>query len=219
MSLEHELLQRCAVRHGFGTRTASPPAGLFRPHQVHGAQVVQVAERDATSTPPDADAVVARAGERAIGVATADCVPVLAAALDGSAVAAIHAGWRGLAAGVIEAGIDALRRNAGDRPLHAVIGPHVAVCCYEIDAPVLDALRHRFAAGLDAATRDARPGHWWLDLGRLARDALARAGVSAAGIGGFERTCTVCDAERFHSYRRDGPRAGRLIHWIEARPS
>jgi YfiH family protein len=213
--LEHDQLRACGVRHGFGRRGDAPPAGLLRPRQVHGARVVSAA---ACADAPEADAVIARAGESAVAVVTADCVPVLAAREDGRAVAAIHAGWRGLAAGVIESGIDALRRASPGATLRAAIGPHIGACCYEIDAPVLDALRH-FDAELDAAITPTRPGHHRLDLGALARAALVRAGVSPDRIGAFERACTSCDAERFHSYRRDGARAGRLVHWIEPRPA
>jgi copper oxidase (laccase) domain-containing protein len=141
-------------------------------------------------------------------------VPVLAASADGRAVAAIHAGWRGLAAGVIDAGIDALRRTAPDQTLCAVIGPHIGPCCYEVDGPVLDALR--YFADLDAALTASRPGHHFLDLGALSGSALRRAGVLASEIGVVANACTSCDARRFHSYRRDGPRAGRLVHWIAA---
>jgi YfiH family protein len=208
--IEHPLLRACGVRHGFGTRGEAPPEGLRRPRQVHGARVVDSEECAAGI---DADAVVARAPGPPVGVVTADCVPVLAASADGRAVAAIHAGWRGLAAGVIGAGIDALRRVVPGQELRAVIGPHIGRCCYEIDAPVLDALRY-FDAELDAATSASRPGHRFLDLGALARSALVRAGVSAREIGLLPDACTCCDARRFHSYRRDGPRAGRLVHWI-----
>jgi YfiH family protein len=210
--IEHALLRACGVGHGFGTRGDAPPAGLLRPRQVHGARVVQAQE---CAPGIDADAVVTRAAQP-IGVVTADCVPVLAASADGRAVAAIHAGWRGLAAGVIENGIDALRREAASEPLRAVIGPHIGACCYEIDAPVLNALRH-FDADLDAAATPSRSGHHLLDLGALARAALLRAGVSANEIGALASSCTSCDAQRFHSYRRDGPRAGRLVHWIGVR--
>ena len=208
--IEHPLLRACGVRHGFGTRGEAPPAGLRRPRQVHGARV---ADPEQCAAGIDADAVVARAPAPPVGVVTADCLPVLAASADGRAVAAIHAGWRGLAAGVIGAGIDALRRAAPGQELRAVIGPHIGRCCYEIDAPVLDALRY-FDAELDAATSASRPGHRFLDLGALARIALVRAGVSAHEIGALPDACTFCDAQRFHSYRRDGPRAGRLVHWI-----
>jgi hypothetical protein len=214
VSLEHALLRGCGVRHGFGTRADAPPAGLLRPRQVHGCGVARAAQ---CAGGVDADAVIACTAAGPVGVVTADCVPVLAASADGRAVAAIHAGWRGLAAGVVEAGIDALRRETAGT-VRAVIGPHIAACCYEVDAPVLDALRH-FDADLDAATIASRPGHRWLDLGALTRSALLRAGVSSAEIGAFERLCTSCDARRFHSYRRDGARTGRLVHWIAARPS
>ena len=218
MSLAHPLLAARGVRHGFGTRADAPPAGLLRPRQVHGAGVV-MAEACRGATEADAVVAVARGGAghpRPIGVVTADCVPVLAAAGDGVVVAAIHAGWRGLAAGVVAAGIDALRREAGGAALCAAIGPHVGACCYEVDAPVLDALRYS-DADLDAAIRASRPGHWWLDLGTLTRSALRRAGLVDDAIGAFAGACTSCDAERFHSYRRDGRRAGRLVHWIRSR--
>jgi purine-nucleoside/S-methyl-5'-thioadenosine phosphorylase / adenosine deaminase len=217
VTLEHPLLRACGVRHGFGTRGDAPPAGLVRPRQVHGARVV-LASACAESPSPEADVVIARAGEPPVGVVTADCVPVLAACEDGRTVAAIHAGWRGLAAGVIAAGIDALRRAQPSAELRAAIGPHIGACCYEIDAPVVDALRH-FGAELDAAIAPSRPGHHLLDLGALACVALIRAGVSPDRIGALERACTSCDEERFHSYRRDGAHAGRLVHWIEPRPA
>jgi purine-nucleoside/S-methyl-5'-thioadenosine phosphorylase / adenosine deaminase len=215
--LVHPLLRARGVRHGFGTRGDEPLAGLVRPRQVHGTRVVR-ASACAASPPPEADAVIAVTGEPPVGVVTADCVPVLVAVRDGAAVAAIHAGWRGLAAGVIEAAIDALRRAQPRAELCAAIGPHIGQCCYEIDAPVLDALRH-FGAERDAAIAPTRPGHHRLDLGALARAALVRAGVSREQIGALERACTSCDAARFHSYRRDGAHAGRLVHWIEPRPA
>jgi polyphenol oxidase len=211
VSIEHPLLRACGVRHGFGTRGDAPPATLIRPRQVHGSRIASAAECAAGI---DADAVVTRTRDP-VGVVTADCVPVLAASADGRSVAAIHAGWRGLAAGVIEAAMAALAREAGGAPLHAAIGPHIGPCCYEVDAPVLDALRH-FDADLDASTTPSRPGHRFLDLGSLSRAALLRAGVSPDAIGVIEHPCTSCHARRFHSYRRDGPRAGRLVHWIAA---
>ncbi len=217
MILQHPVLLACGVSHAFGTRADSPPAALLRPRQVHGARVASAEECAAGA---EADAVVVRARRSAIAVVTADCVPILASGEDGRAVAAIHAGWRGLAAGVVEAGIDALRRESEGLAVCAAVGPHIGPCCYEVDAPVLDALRHRFGAdALADATRDARPGHWWLDLGALTRCALERAAVATEAIGTFADDCTACDAERFHSYRRDGPRSGRLVHWIKVHQS
>jgi YfiH family protein len=199
----------CGVAHGFGVRGAEAPAGSVRPRQVHGRVVAHVG--NAGAEPADADAIVSLA--RAVAVVTADCVPVLLAVRSGAAVAAVHAGWRGLASGVVGAGVEALREAAAGE-LAAALGPHIGACCYEVDAPVLDALRPRFAEDLDAALVPTRPGHQRLDLRRLVRSDLERAGVAARHIGTAQAACTQCDPRRFHSYRRDGPASGRLVHWI-----
>ena len=107
-----------------------------------------------------------------------------------------------------------LRESEG---VTAVIGPHIGDCCYEVDEPVLSALERRFSKSLPRASRRTRPGHARLDLGLLAREALREGGVESARIGFLERACTACDAERFYSYRRDGPSTGRLVHFISAR--
>lgn len=191
-----------------------PP--ILRPKQVHGCAVVRLAsEQDLAGV--EADAVVSSRADVLVGVATADCVPILAASRDGRAVAAIHAGWRGLALGVIEAGIAALRELAREAELVAVVGPRIGACCYEIDAPVVDALRARFDVTAETALRPARPGHHFLDLGLLARLDLERAGLSANAIAVIHDCCTACDSERFHSYRRDGAKAGRLLHFVAPR--
>jgi copper oxidase (laccase) domain-containing protein len=130
----------------------------------------------------------------------------------------VHAGWRGFAAGVIESALAELARAAPGAAIGAAIGPSIGGCCYEVDAPVLEPLRARCGALLDSALAPARPGHARLDLGLLAQLALARAGVAPHAIGVAARLCTRCDAERFHSHRRDGAAAGRLVHWIETAP-
>jgi YfiH family protein len=216
-ALRHPLLDACGVSHGFGVRGGRAPAGVLRPRQVHGADAV-TAGACAGEPPPEADAVVSRVAGLAVGIVTADCLPILLATRGGGAVAAIHAGWRGLAQGVVAVGVDALRRLAGPgEPLVAVIGPHIGPCCYEVDGPVLEALRGRFSRSLAGALGPARPGHGMLDLGRLARAELADAGVAGGAVGVLADACTCCDAARFHSYRRDGARAGRLHHFIAAR--
>lgn len=210
--LRHALLEARGIEHGFGVRGVAGPSDVRRPRQVHGA-VVASAAQCVGDPPAQADAVVCAEPGVAVGVVTADCVPVLAASADGRLVAAIHAGWRGLANGVIEAAIGALReRGTVEAEFLAVIGPHVGACCYEVDAPVLEALASR--RGLDAALRPSRAGHAMLDLGRLAREALHAAGLELHAVGALAGACTACDRERFHSYRRDGPRAGRLLHYI-----
>jgi len=212
--IRHELLAACGVDHGFGLR-GSQREGLLRPRQIHSATVAHAAEC-ARGSPPEADAITSKLAGQAVAVVTADCVPILVAAADGSAVVAVHAGWRGLAAGVIEAGVAALEELAGGTPLVAVVGPHIGACCYEVDQPVLDGLDDRFHESLASSTQPTRPGHVALDLGRLAGLALCRAGLEEAAIGRVPDACTRCDAERFHSYRRDGPRSGRLVHFIAA---
>jgi YfiH family protein len=213
--LVHPLLAERGVRHGFGVRGAEPPDDLWRPRQVHGSTLV-VAEGERWREPPVADAVAASRPGRAVGVVTADCVPVLLASARGEWVLAVHAGWRGLAAGVVEGAVGFLRARRPEGGWVAVVGPHVGPCCYEIDAPVVDALRVRFTDELDDALRPTRPAHWRLDLGRLARRACERAGLDPARVGVLPDACTACDPERFHSHRRDGPGAGRLVHFVVA---
>ncbi len=216
-SLQEPLLASRAAFHGFGVRAAPQPAGLVRPRQAHGIRVVTAAECRAEPA-PEADAVVSSEPGVPVAVVTADCLPVLLATPSGQGVAAIHAGWRGLAGGVLAAAVAALARESSVPPrlLAAGIGPHIGACCYEVDAPVLDALSGGHAEALSLATRPVRPGHAMLDLGRLAVAALAAAGLPEASIGSATADCTRCDADGFHSYRRDGPRAGRLVHFIAA---
>jgi copper oxidase (laccase) domain-containing protein len=131
-------------------------------------------------------------------------------------VAAVHAGWRGLAAGVLAASIEALGRIAPDTDAAvAVIGPHIGATCYEVDAPVVRALRMRFGGDVDAALRSTRPGHFEIELAQLAALDLARAGLARERIAVLADACTACDPRRFHSYRRNGPASGRLFHYIE----
>jgi YfiH family protein len=153
-----------------------------------------------------------------VGVATADCLPILMASGDGRVVAAVHAGWRGLARGVISSAVQAFREPKCDTmEAVAVLGPYVGPCCYEVDRPVVAALSPRFRERLQHALSPTRRGHWRLDLGTLARVELIAAGLVSERIGAVPEACTACDPRRFHSYRRDGPAAGRLIHFVCAR--
>jgi YfiH family protein len=210
------------VAHGFGVRGSIAPEGCLRPRQVHGRTVVRAEEWRASRPAPEADAVVATRPGTVVGVVTADCVPILLAAGDGTGVAAVHAGWRGLARGVVQAGVEALLHATGASAsaLVAAVGPHIGPCCYEVDAPVLDALAAGLGGSTLGAARPVRSGHWMLDLAALTAHALERAGLSRAEIGTAAASCTACERERFHSYRRDGPRAGRLVHFVAVpRPS
>jgi YfiH family protein len=216
-AIRHPLLEACGVAHGFGVRGSPEPPGCVRPRQVHGIQVM-TAHRAGGAGIEEADAIVSDVSGLAVAVVSADCVPILVTDRAGAHVAAIHAGWRGLAAGVVAEGLAALTRaGAAPAQLCAVIGPHIGPCCYEVDAPVIDALTARFAAAADTALRPTRPGHALLDLGALARVDCLRAGLAAAAVATLADACTRCDAARFHSFRRDGARSGRLLHFVAAR--
>ena len=178
-------------------------------------------EAEAPSRQQESEAAGGRhmSGNRgpSIGIATADWVPSLVAAGDGSCVAAIDAGWGGRAAGVIESGVAGLREATNCEPLLAAIGPAARGCCYEVDEAVLGPLRARFPEELANATRATSAGHALLDLAVLVQADLARAGVAASQRSTIAGACTRCDASRFHSYRRDGESAGRLLHFIVPR--
>ncbi len=172
--------------------------------QVHGTTVV-----GASAWRPGvaADAAWCDRPGPVCAVLTADCLPVLLCARDGSAVAAAHAGWRGLAAGVLEATVAALGRDPAE--LLAWFGPAIGAAAYEVDAPVREAF-----VGEDPGAGDAfdatRPGHWRADLYALARRRLAALGVDEVHGGGL---CTASDAARFYSHRRDGV-TGRMASLV-----
>jgi YfiH family protein len=180
----------------------SPPRWL---RQIHGARVHDADGNDALSEPPSADGIVTRSADIVCAIQTADCLPVLFADRAGSVVGAAHAGWRGLAAGVLEATLGAMRVDP-DRT-HVWIGPGIGPRAYEVGADVRDA---HCAADPEAAACfvPQAPGKWLADLYALARRRLARAGVRSVYGGG---RCTFTEHTVFHSYRRDRARAGRMV--------
>lgn len=177
--------------------------------QVHGVDVVRC-ETGSNSDEPVADATVTSSPRVVLAILTADCLPVVFAADDGREVAATHAGWRGLAAGVLEATIAAMRTPA-DRVV-AWLGPAAGPQAYEIGEEVYRAFVERDPASA-AAFNATRPGHWHVDLYALARMRLAQAGVTRVHGGGL---CTISDPQRFFSHRRDA-RTGRLatLVWFD----
>lgn len=175
--------------------------------QVHGTTVVHLAA--APPRPLTADAAITSRPGLACAVLVADCVPILLTSRDGNAVAAVHAGWRGLADGIVAQAVAAFR--VPPSTLMAWIGPCIGPTAYTIGAE----LAARFTAL--GAGRHCLPhaDGWHLDLHGLARHALARAGVDA--VHGAAR-CVHGDAQAFYSYRRDG-RTGRMaaLIWRDAR--
>ncbi|HNR92212.1 MAG TPA: peptidoglycan editing factor PgeF [Dokdonella sp.] len=174
-------------------------------HQVHGVEVALVDRVDSAAEPVADAAMTAQAG-RVLAVLTADCLPVLLCRADGSAVAAAHAGWRGLAAGVLEAACDAL--GSSDREVLAWLGPAIGAASYEVGDEVREAFV-RIDAAAEAAFAPTRPGHWTCDLYTLACQRLAARGVSGVHGGGFD---TLTDP-RFYSYRREA-RTGRFASLV-----
>lgn len=178
--------------------------------QVHGSDVVLLDRADTTL--PRADASVSTVPGIACTVLVADCLPVLLCSDDGRAVGAAHAGWRGLAGGVLENTVAAVCRAAGCGPerLLAWLGPCIGPRNFEVGADVLRAFGADPAAPdpqrfVPRARADGSP-RWLADLPQLARDRLQAAGVQRVSGGAW---CTVDDASRFFSFRRDG-RTGRL---------
>jgi len=178
--------------------------------QVHGTRVVDDAEVARLAVEPEADAAITRAPGVVLAVRTADCLPILLAAADGSAVAAIHAGWRGLAAGVIESTL--ARWPASPETTLAWIGPAAGPSAYEVDATVRAAFVGPDPAAAEAF-RDSRRGHWWCDLPALARRRLAALGI--VRVWGSDR-CTISESDIFYSWRR-AAEPGRMatLIWIE----
>lgn len=182
-----------------------PLAGVDGPHTVRTGEG-KIAK---DSPEPQADAAVTRAAGVVLVIQTADCLPVLFCADDGSEVAAAHAGWRGLAAGVLEATLAAMA-TPRERIL-AWLGPAIAAPSYEVGEEVRAAfVAHAPAAA--SAFAATRPGHFTCDLYALASQRLRAAGVAHVAGGGFD---TFTDA-RLHSYRRDGAVSGRMasLVWI-----
>jgi len=165
--------------------------------QVHGTHVVDADKVHGAE--PEADAAISGVPGTVCAVLTADCLPVLLAATDGSAVGAAHAGWRGLASGVIENTVSALHRLAPGASLVSFLGPAISVPHFEVGPEVRD----EFLAGHPDAAVAFRPGRgdrWYCDLQALARQRLAALGISDVSGGDL---CTYADEGRFFSYRRD----------------
>jgi YfiH family protein len=175
--------------------------------QVHGCAVADLDQPAKPGSPGPADAAVARIPGRVCAIQVADCMPVLFAAADGSAVAAAHAGWRGLAGGVLEATARAMRAPPAE--LLAWLGPAIGQAHFEVGEEVRAAFLAADPGAAAAFTANAR-GRWQCDLYVLARRRLAALGVPSIHGGAW---CTYADPGRFFSYRRDG-RCGRMAALI-----
>lgn len=182
-------------------------------NQVHGVRVVDALELSSNDSSPAADASITRVPGTVCAILTADCMPVLLADRQAKVVGAVHAGWRGLAGGVIEATVQRMRA-AGATELVAWLGPGIGPERFEVGDDVLAAFPRLGAAAYEAfRAMPQRPGKYFADLPRLAKLALAAAGVTEVAGGEY---CTMREVDKFYSYRRDRV-TGRMatLIWIK----
>jgi YfiH family protein len=173
-----------------------PRGRFFHGRQVHGTRVRRAGEPPGLGRPTaEEDGQATALAQAPALVYAADCVPVMLAAE--GAVAALHAGWPGLADGILAEGVTALREVGGEGPIHAAIGPCAGPCCYEVG----DEVRARFA---DVPAAEA--GGRRIDLPAIAAAKLRAAGVEEVHVAGL---CTICTTELFFSHRGDGGTTGR----------
>lgn len=198
------------VAHNRALVRALLPADPAWLNQVHGAAVVDAAS---VTGIPDADASFTTSPNVVCVVQTADCLPVLLCDAAGNAVAAVHAGWRSLAAGVIENTVHRMRETGADEIL-AWLGPAIGPHAFEVGEDVLEAFAALSPHAPNAFSPiSGQPAKYYADIYALARAALAQVGVSRVAGGGF---CTVTEKHRFYSFRRDdvtGRMAGMI--WLE----
>jgi YfiH family protein len=183
------------------------PEGVRFLNQVHGATVVTAEQVRGSQEALEADAVVGFEPGDTCAVRTADCLPVLFCSADGRNIAAAHAGWRGLAGGVLENTVAAMRCQAGD--LITWFGPAISQANFEVGEDVRSAFVTTDPAAEGLFTANDR-GRWQADLYGLARRRLHQCGVESIYGGGW---CTFADDQRFYSYRR-AAETGRMVSFV-----
>ena len=196
--------------HGFGTRLSQLWPGARATavvRQAHSADVVVV---DAPGEYGQADALVTSQSGFVVAIRTADCVPALIVDPQTHTVAAVHAGWRGMAAEILPTTLDKMSRHFGTRAADVLvaIGPAIGQCCFEVGPEVAAQFRRWFPERDDLSQKTN------IDLRETALRQLAGAGVSQESITAVEDQCTRCNPDRFHSWRRDGQQSGRMVSAI-----
>ncbi len=137
-----------------------------------------------------------------LAIFTADCLALTLWDADARVLAVAHSGWRGTARGAVQAAVAAACAVGAEAPrLRGAISPSIGPCCYEVDAPVIEAFGAAYPGSWERWVRPVRPGHWMLDLWTAAEDLLERAGVARAGVEN-PRLCTACHPELLYSYRK-----------------
>ncbi len=194
------------------------PDRVVTVNQVHGDEVIVVERgnfRDVRRM--QADGLVTAERGIAVGVETADCVPVLLFDPAAPAVAAVHAGWRSTVKKIVEKAVRALQHRFGSDPsrMVAAIGPAIGPECYEVDEPVMGPMREAFPFWRDAASARGN-GRWSLDLAKMNRLELLRTGLKERNVHAVA-LCTSCRRDLFYSFRAEG-RTGRMLSAIMIKP-
>ena len=201
---ESEIVQRLpCLTHGFGSRNSIGwPGAYTNVKQIHSDRVVVAHSTEGLIA--EGDALITSGSPSLVGVRTADCVPLLLVDPDKRAVAAVHAGWRGTVARIALKTVDRLGEEFGSSPdrLLAAIGPSIGKCCFEVGPEVAEKF------GLQGTTH--------VDLVEANAQQLREAGLSPENID-IAGLCTMCDGNRFHSFRRDKESAGRMVAAIGLR--
>jgi YfiH family protein len=212
------LLMRAALEEA-GQSGAAEARELCRVHQVHGAAVEVLRRGEPADFGVKADALVTDDPQRFVSIRTADCVPILVSSSDGGVVAAVHAGWRGLVAGVIAAAIESVRRVAGPgdaQEFVAAIGPCIGAEVYEVGPEVGAAFESAACDGHSGTlVRPGTQGKHRLDLAGIAERQLVAAGIARERIDRTDR-CSFRDADEFFSHRRERGLTGRMASIIGA---
>jgi purine-nucleoside/S-methyl-5'-thioadenosine phosphorylase / adenosine deaminase len=192
----------------------APGWPIIKLKQIHSSIVVDIDDTTAAGEAVTGDAVVTGLRGVALAVQTADCVPILIADIEGRAVTAIHAGWRGTASRIGEIAVSRLvdKFHLDPKSLVAAIGPHIGVCCYEVGMDVVDAIPDRTAI---ETRNDLEKPH--LNLATANQRQLLASGIPESQIE-VSSLCTKCRSDLFHSYRRDGKRMGHLLSVIGLAP-
>lgn len=189
-----------------------PGRALVTCRQVHGSNVLVIGAENSVSS-READALVTDNPEKVIAIRTADCVSLLIATIDGSVVAAVHAGWRGVVAGVVIRAIERMQ-SLSDRPLIAAMGPCISRAAFEVGPEVVEEFRKAFGAETDHLVTAGRADRSHIDLVSAIRSQVRSCRID---VDTSAASCTVADADRFHSYRRDAALSGRMLSGIGVR--
>jgi polyphenol oxidase len=194
------------LRHGFGTRVSPAwheAGGLATAKQIHSDQILVATQAGHLGS---GDAIISNRPNVTVAVRTADCLPILIVDPRTRAVAAVHAGWRGVVAEIVPKTIQAMSLKFGSRPedLEVAIGPGIGPCCFEVGPEVASQFHAFFPERNDLDSRTK------LDLAETVSRQLGRNGVARGQISDA-RLCSRCQPDLFESYRRDGERAGRMV--------